>query len=220
MRDLEPESLRRFVAYSEDDWFNASLVEETSVRIIDALGNRGFAFVEVDPQVDKDEENRIVNLTFEVNEGPKVFVERIDIEGNFRTLDEVVRREFRLVEGDAFNVTKLRRSRSRIQNLGFFSAVDLQDEPGSQPDRAVVKVYRGRAVDRQPQFRHRHLLGGGADRQYRDPGTQPSRPRTGSTRQLACRGLGNPSAGRLYRALLPGSRRLGWFRPLQNISRS
>jgi outer membrane protein insertion porin family len=140
LRDLEPESLRRFVAYSEDDWFNASLVEETSVRIIDALGNRGFAFVEVDPQVDKDEENRIVNLTFEVNEGPKVFVERIDIEGNFRTLDEVVRREFRLVEGDAFNVTKLRRSRSRIQNLGFFSAVDLQDEPGSQPDRAVVKV--------------------------------------------------------------------------------
>jgi outer membrane protein insertion porin family len=140
LRDLEPESLRRFVAYSEDDWFNASLVEETSVRIIDALGNRGFAFVEVDPQVDKDEENRIVNLTFEVNEGPKVFVERIDIEGNFRTLDEVIRREFRLVEGDAFNVTKLRRSRSRIQNLGFFSAVDLQDEPGSQPDRAVVKV--------------------------------------------------------------------------------
>jgi outer membrane protein insertion porin family len=140
LRNLEPESLRQYISYDEGDWFDASLVEETSVQIIDALGNLGFAFVEVNPQVDKDDEERIINLTFEIIEGPKVFVERIDIEGNFRTLDEVIRREFRLVEGDAFNVTKLRRSRSRIQNLGFFSSVDLEDEPGSQPDRAVVKV--------------------------------------------------------------------------------
>src|SRR5690606_27473585 len=76
----------------------------------------------------------------------KVFVERIDVEGNTRTLDRVIRREFQVVEGDAFNTSTLRRSRQRVQNLGFSKSVAVDNEPGSAPDRTVVKV----AVEEQP----------------------------------------------------------------------
>ncbi|RMD62594.1 MAG: outer membrane protein assembly factor BamA, partial [Alphaproteobacteria bacterium] len=109
-------------------------------ELTDVVGNLGYAFVDIQPKVERDREARTISLTYEINEGPKVFVERIDIEGNTRTLDKVIRREFRLVEGDAFNTAKLRRSRTRIQNLGFFRSVKIETEPGSQPDRTVIKV--------------------------------------------------------------------------------
>ncbi|HAK62326.1 MAG TPA: outer membrane protein assembly factor BamA, partial [Alphaproteobacteria bacterium] len=76
----------------------------------------------------------------EVNEGPKVYVEKINIEGNVRTLDRVIRREFRLVEGDAFNTAKLNRSRSRIRGLNFFANVEVTQTPGEAPDRTIVNV--------------------------------------------------------------------------------
>ncbi len=79
-------------------------------------------------------------MTFEIREGPKVFVERIDIVGNVRTLDKVVRREFRLVEGDAFNTAKLRRSQQRIRNLGYFKKTDVNNVAGSAPDKTVIQV--------------------------------------------------------------------------------
>ena len=82
----------------------------------------------------------MIDITFEILEAPRVFVERIDVRGNVRTLDEVIRREFLLVEGDAFNSSKLRRSRQRITNLGFFSSVEVNNVPGSTPDKTVVQV--------------------------------------------------------------------------------
>jgi len=81
-----------------------------------------------------------VDVTFNINEGPRVYVERIDINGNVRTLDKVIRREFRLVEGDAFNTAKLQRTRQRLENLGFFSSVDIKTLPGSAPDKTVIQV--------------------------------------------------------------------------------
>ena len=88
---------------------------------MDYLGTLGFPFVDVRPQPNQDVENKTVGITFFVGEGPKVFVERIDIEGNVRTLDRVIRREVQLAEGDAFNSSKIRRSSRRIRNLGFFN---------------------------------------------------------------------------------------------------
>jgi len=82
----------------------------------------------------------MIDLTFQVAEGARVYVERIDIEGNVRTLDKVVRREFQLVEGDAFNTSKLRRSRRRIGNLGFFKSAKINNVEGSAPDKTVIKV--------------------------------------------------------------------------------
>ena len=138
--NLDPESLREHLVPEEGDWYSAGEVEETITALTDAVGNLGFAFVDVRPKIERDRENRIIHTTFEIKEGPKVYVERIDIEGNVRTQDRVIRREFRLVEGDAFNTTKQRRSRQRIQNLGFFRTVKIEAEQGSAPDRAVIKT--------------------------------------------------------------------------------
>ena len=146
LRNLDPETLRSRVVTDEGDTYNADEIEESITNLTEAVGDLGFAFVDIRPRVDKNAEERIINLTYDIQEGPKVFVERIEIEGNERTLDEVIRREFRLVEGDAFNATKLRRSRQRVQDLGFFRTVDVETQEGSEEDRSVVRL----SVEEQP----------------------------------------------------------------------
>ncbi len=140
LRNLDTDTLGEELSIVEGDWYDAGLVDETIDLLSQKVGDLGFAFVEIRPKVEKDSETRVIALTFEISEGPKVYVERIDIEGNIRTLDRVVRREMLLVEGDAFNTTRLRRSRQRIQNLGFFRVAEVETEPGSLPDRTVIKV--------------------------------------------------------------------------------
>ncbi len=140
LKDLDPASLRDDISTVEGEWYDAGEVEKTINNISDKVGNLGYAFVEVKPEVEKDRDKRTIALTYDIQEGPRVYVERIDINGNVRTLDEVIRREFRIVEGDAFNASKIRRTRQRIQNLGFFSKVDLKTVQGSSPDRTVVEV--------------------------------------------------------------------------------
>ena len=140
LRNLDPEVLRDQVTTEEGDWYDASEVDKTIEVLTDAVGDLGYAFVDIRPRVERDRDNLTIDIVYDIQEGPKVFVERIDIEGNTRTLDRVIRREFQLVEGDAFNTSKLRRSRQRVQNLGFFKTVTVENEPGSAPDRTVVKV--------------------------------------------------------------------------------
>ncbi|MCZ4282030.1 outer membrane protein assembly factor BamA [Kiloniella laminariae] len=140
LKDFDPATVQDQILTEENEWYDASLVDKTVDNLTDAVGNLGYAFVDIKPSPDKDSENKIIHLVYNISEGPKVYVERIDIEGNSRTIDKVIRREFRLVEGDAFNSSKLRRSRSRIQRLGFFKSVNVDNEPGSTPDRTVIKV--------------------------------------------------------------------------------
>ena len=140
IKDIESEPLMEHIELETDDWYDADLVDETIDRLTDAVGIEGYAFVDVRPNIDRDRENRKINIEFEINEGPRVYVERIDIRGNTRTLDKVLRREFKLVEGDAFNSAKLRRSKSRISNLGFFKVVEVNNVPGSRPDTTIVQV--------------------------------------------------------------------------------
>ena len=140
LRDLAPEDLRPVVEMEEGDWYDADEVEDTLVALTEAVGSRGYAFVDVSPQVEPDREARTVAVTFDIDEGPRVYVERIEITGNARTLDEVIRREFRLAEGDAYNTALIRRSRQRIMNLGFFSQVDIEASEGSAPDRTILTV--------------------------------------------------------------------------------
>ncbi|WP_027285453.1 outer membrane protein assembly factor BamA [Rubritepida flocculans] len=136
--NLDTASLRRFLEVNPGSWYDGDAVERTAQALSDAANLRGFPFVDVQPQIVRDTENRKVNITFAINEAPRVFVERIDIEGNTRTQDRVIRREFRLAEGDAFNAAQVRRSRERIRNLGFFSDVQITNAPGSAPDRTVL----------------------------------------------------------------------------------
>ena len=140
LRDLNPEELRQHILTEEGDWYDAKAVEDTVSNLTDAVGNLGYAFVDIRPRTVREQEARTIGIVYEINEGPKVFVERIDIQGNVRTLDRVIRREFRLVEGDAFNSAKLRRSRQRIRDLGFFRKVEVDNKPGSAADKTVVTV--------------------------------------------------------------------------------
>lgn len=140
LKDLDPKSLDSELETDAGDWYDQSKVDETVTALTEQVSELGYAFVQVEPVADKDAVNRTVGVTYVIREGPRVYVERIDIHGNVRTLDEVIRREFRLVEGDAFNSSKLRRTRQRIQNLGFFNKVDMETLQGSAPDRTVVDV--------------------------------------------------------------------------------
>jgi outer membrane protein insertion porin family len=140
LRDLSVEQLLDEVKSIEGDWYDASLIEDSIQILTDTLGNLGFAFVDIRPRTDRNRESRIIDLRYDITEGPRVFVERINITGNVRTLDKVVRREFRLVEGDAFNAAKYRRSRQRIQNLGFFESVEVTQKSGSAPDKTIIDV--------------------------------------------------------------------------------
>lgn len=138
--DVDAEGLKEAIDLDTGDWYDANAVDDTVLKLTDLVGDQGYAFVEVRPNVDRDRENREINITFEVMEGPRTYVERIEIRGNTRTEDEVIRREFLLVEGDAFNASKLRRSRQRISNLGFFKDVEVNNVPGSEQDRTIVQV--------------------------------------------------------------------------------
>ncbi len=130
--------LRPDLKFARGDWYDGDAVGRSADAIEDAVRTRGYAFVQVTPRVDRDPKTHTVNLTFNVTEGPRVYVERIDITGNTRTEDQVIRREFRIAEGDAYNAELLRRTRQRLQDLGYFSAVNISTAPGSAPDQAVI----------------------------------------------------------------------------------
>ena len=140
LKDVNPEELKAVLTMKPGDRYNADQVEGTITALTDALGNRGYAFVDIQPRVTRHADTHTIDITFDVKEGPRVYVERINIAGNVRTLDKVIRREFRLVEGDAFNAARLRRSQQRIRNLGFFKKVDVATDPGSAPDKTVINV--------------------------------------------------------------------------------
>ncbi|NKE47683.1 outer membrane protein assembly factor BamA [Roseomonas frigidaquae] len=140
LRGVEADSLRGELAISEGDWYDGDAVERSVEALSDAVGLRGVPFVEVRPRVTRDRENRRVDVTFEVAEGNRAYVERIDIIGNSRTADRVIRREFRIAEGDAFNAAQVRRSRQRIRDLGYFGGAEINVQPGSAPDRTVLQT--------------------------------------------------------------------------------
>ena len=120
------ESFSKLVAFSKGDTFNTDLIEKTISDITDDLSDKGYAFVDIQPEFKKNEKDRTIKVAFNIAEGEKIFVNNINIKGNTRTLDKVIRREFRIKEGDVFNASKLRISKQRVEDLGYFEKVDLQ----------------------------------------------------------------------------------------------
>lgn len=143
---LNAEALRRALSIQEGNLFRGNQIENAIDTLTYAAGVAGYAFVDITPQLEPDPENNRVNVTFAIDEGPRVYIERINIVGNTQTLDRVVRRELRVSEGDAFNRVLLDRSRNRVRALGYFKNVEITEAPGSRPDRTVVDV----AVEEQP----------------------------------------------------------------------
>jgi len=141
IRDFKPEMVRALVPIKSGDWYNAKKVEDTVTAISEAAGLFGYAFAEVHPNFERNKEDRTMAVTFQVENAPRVYVERIDINGNTHTRDKVIRREFRLAEGDAFNSVRVKRSQDRINSLGFFQEnLEVEQQPGSTPDRAILAV--------------------------------------------------------------------------------
>lgn len=140
IRDLTVDELMPLVESEPGDIYNAEEVENTIQALTDRTGELGYAFAQIEPRTFLNREELTVDLTYQIDEGQRVYVERIDIEGNVRTLDEVIRREFRLSEGDAYNLALLRRSEQRVRNLGFFDSVEVETLPGSAPDKIAIRV--------------------------------------------------------------------------------
>ncbi len=140
LRNLTGEDLRDVLPMAEGDWYNGDAVGKTADALEDAVRTRGYAFVEVKPRINRNIQTHVVDISYDVGEGPRVFIERIDINGNQRTMDKVIRRELRVAEGDAFNAEAVRRSRTRLTDLGYFNNVDIVNAPGSAPDKAALTV--------------------------------------------------------------------------------
>lgn len=140
LRNVTAERLRRVLEVQPGDWFDGDAVERMVQTLTDEANLAGAPFVEVEPRITRDREARRADIVFAVNEGPRAYVERIDITGNTRTQDRVIRREMRLAEGDAFNAAQVRRSRQRIRDLGYFNDVQINSAPGSTPDRVVLNT--------------------------------------------------------------------------------
>ncbi len=176
---LSMDGLRSDIEIVDGDWYDGDAVERGSNTLADALQGRGESFVEVQARVTRNPEAGIIELAYIVREGARAFVERIDISGNTRTEDRVIRREFRLAEGDPLNARQVRRSRDRIRSLGYFSNVQITNQPGSGPEQvnlmtSVVERATGEftlgggySTDRgfllDAGVRERNLLGMGLD---------------------------------------------------------
>ena len=104
------------------------------------MARRGYPFAVVRPRGDRDQATHTINVTFTVEDGPRVYIERINIRGNTRTRDYVIRREFDIGEGDAYNRALIDRAERRLKNLNYFKTVKITNEPGSAPDRIVLNV--------------------------------------------------------------------------------
>lgn len=140
LRDIDPGALQGYVVTSVGDTYNAEAVEKSLVNLTTEVSRRGHPFAQVRPRGDRDANGRLIGITYVVDEGPRVYVERINVRGNTRTRDYVVRRELDLGEGDAYNKVMVDRAERRLNNLGFFNKVRITNEPGSAPDRVVVNI--------------------------------------------------------------------------------
>jgi outer membrane protein insertion porin family len=137
---LNVEGLRGYILTRTGRVFNSEKVEKTIEALTVGVSEQGYAFGQVKTRLDRDQSTATINLVYVIDEGPRVYIERINIVGNFRTEDGVIRRQFRLAEGDAFNRLLVEAARKRLRALGFFKTVDIETEPGSAPDRVIIVV--------------------------------------------------------------------------------
>ncbi|MBR2174302.1 outer membrane protein assembly factor BamA [Sphingopyxis sp.] len=141
IRDFQPEMLKKLLPMKTGDWYDAKQVEDTVESLSETAGLFGYAFADINPEFRRDPETRTMAITFNVAESPRTYVERIDVNGNTLTHDKVVRREFRLNEGDAFNSFGVKRTENRINSLGYFQEnLEIERKEGSAPDRIILET--------------------------------------------------------------------------------
>lgn len=140
LRDFDSAGMTSNLRMKSGDWYNAKAVEDTVEQLNELAGTFGYAFADVQPQFRRNREELTMDVTYQIREAPRVYVERVDINGNTLTQDKVVRREFRIAEGDAFNSLQVSRSNNRIKSLGYFQEnFEIEQKEGSAPDRIVLE---------------------------------------------------------------------------------
>ncbi len=140
LKRVDMTSLRQKITVHDGDWYSAERVEKSVALLTSGIGDLQYGFAQVQPKLNPDKAKRTVDVNFVINEGPRVFVQRIDITGNTRTLDQVIRRQMKLSEGDPYLVSYLKKSEQNIRDLGFFESVKVTQAEGTQPDQSIVNV--------------------------------------------------------------------------------
>jgi outer membrane protein insertion porin family len=138
--EVPPDTLRSLLRVESGRIYNADAVEKSSEFLTVEVAKRGYPFAAARPRGDRIPSQRVVNVVFVVEEGPHTYIERINVRGNTRTRDYVIRREFDIVEGDPYNRALVDRAERRLKNLGYFKVVKITTEPGSAPDRIIIDV--------------------------------------------------------------------------------
>ncbi len=141
LRDFDSDAMSANLPMKTDDFYNAKTVEDTVEQLTELAGRFGYAFADVQPRFKRDPENLKMNVTFVLREAPRVYVERVDINGNTLTQDKVIRREFRIAEGDAFNSLTVQRTNARVNSLAYFQEnFEVKQVEGSAPDRIILEA--------------------------------------------------------------------------------
>ncbi|RZO28664.1 MAG: outer membrane protein assembly factor BamA [SAR116 cluster bacterium] len=140
IENVDLEALRQLFDFGDDGWYDVRALEQGLLDITNELGALGYAFVNIEPEVITDPEAQTLDINVGIGKAQKNFIERIEIVNNVRTLDSVIRREFEVVEGDAFNQLKLERSIRNVRNLGFFSDVSVRNLVGSSEEQTVTEL--------------------------------------------------------------------------------
>ncbi|MBZ9661107.1 outer membrane protein assembly factor BamA [Mesorhizobium sp. ESP-6-4] len=138
--EVDSKSLESAVETHKGDVYNAKDVEDSIVALTEKVAGSGYAFAQVTPRGDRNFENHTISVVYTIDQGTKAYVERIEIRGNDRTRDYVIRREFDVSEGDAFNQVLIQRAKKRLEALDYFQSVDISTVPGSAPDQVVLVV--------------------------------------------------------------------------------
>lgn len=138
--DVNVDTLRPLLKTQAGATYSAKEVEDTIIALTERLAGSGYAFAQVTPQGDRDFNNRTISVVYSVDQGTRTYVERIEIRGNDRTRDYVIRREFDVSEGDAFNQVLIQRAKRRLERLDYFTSVNISTQPGSQPDQVILVV--------------------------------------------------------------------------------
>lgn len=137
---FDEEILQKHIVIKEEKLYNSELVDKTVEKMVDAMSQKSFAFAHIEPVLTRNKEKKIIDINFVIKETPPIYINEITITGNVRTLDSVIRRELRVIEGDPYNVTKINRSKQRIQNLGYFEAVELETDRINNSDQVNINI--------------------------------------------------------------------------------
>ncbi|MEZ5871967.1 MAG: outer membrane protein assembly factor BamA [Nitratireductor sp.] len=138
--EIDADSLYSLIETKAGKPYSAKKVEDTIIALTEAVAERGYAFVQVQPRGNRNFDTNTIDVTYLIDQGPRVYIQQINIVGNDRTREHVIRREFDISEGDALNQVMIQKTKRRLEALGFFERVDISTRQGDSPDRVIVVV--------------------------------------------------------------------------------